>query len=81
MRTAVRFGLLYLLTLLFLFALGHRNQAEKAALARMEERLAKLQAEEEALRKEAWRSSRPLEVLEWAEQEGFIPMSQGRWAP
>jgi cell division protein FtsL len=80
-RTAVRFGLLYLLALLLLFALGHRNQMEKAALARMEARLAELQKEEEALLQEAWRASRPLRVLEWAKKEGFVPMSQGRWAP
>ncbi|GAA6756010.1 hypothetical protein QT17_04340 [Thermus sp. 2.9] len=81
MRAAVRFGLLYLLSLLLLFALGHRNQVEKAALARMEARLAELKAEEEALLRETWRASRPLRVLEWAEKEGFIPMSKGRWAP
>ncbi|GAA5334774.1 MULTISPECIES: hypothetical protein [Thermus] len=81
MRAAVRFGLLYLLALLLLFALGHHNQATQKELAKMQKRLAELQAEEEALLQEAWRASRPLRVLEWAKKEGFIPMSQGRWAP
>ncbi|MGC8875794.1 hypothetical protein [Thermus sp.] len=79
MRAALRFGLLYLLALLLLFAAGHRNQMEKARLARMEERLKHLKAQEESLLKEAWRLSQPHRVLEWAEKEGFVPMSRGRW--
>jgi len=78
-KSALRFGLLYLLALLLLFAAGHRNQLEKARLARMEERIDRLKAEEEALLKETWRLSQPHRVLEWAEKEGFVPMSRGRW--
>ena len=33
--TTLRFGLLYLLALLLVFAVGHRNQVEKAHLAKM----------------------------------------------
>jgi cell division protein FtsL len=80
-KSALRFGLLYLLALLLLFAFGHRNQVERAHLAEMEAQLKKLKAEEEALLKEAWRLGRPLRVLEWAEEEGFVPMSEGRWNP
>lgn len=81
MRAVWRFGLLYLLALLLLFALGHRNQVEKAHLAKMEKALKDLQAQEEALLKEGWALSQPLRVLEWAEKEGFVPMSEGRWNP
>ncbi|SDF03014.1 hypothetical protein SAMN04488243_12118 [Thermus arciformis] len=80
MKSALRFGLLYLLALLLLLAFGHRNQLERARLAQMEARLERLRAEENALLKETWRLSQPHRVLEWAEREGFIPLSQGRWA-
>ncbi|GGM92034.1 hypothetical protein GCM10007092_01270 [Thermus composti] len=81
MRVALRFGLLYLLSLLLLFALGHRNQMEKAALARLEDRLAQVQQQEADLLKQAYALGRPHRILEWARKEGFIPMSEGRWAP
>lgn len=81
MKALWRFGLLYLLGLLLVFALGHRNQVERLRLLRMEARLERLQAQEEALLKEAWRASQPLRVLEWAKRAGFVPMSQGRWGP
>ncbi|WP_243032025.1 hypothetical protein [Thermus altitudinis] len=77
--TALRFGLLYLLALLLVFALGHRNQLEKAHLAKMEEELAKLGIQEEALLKERWQATQPHRVLSWAKKEGFLPMSEGRW--
>lgn len=81
MRMVWRFGLLYLLALLLLFAAGHRNQMEKAQLKALEERLAQLERQEEALLQEGWRRSEPHRVLEWAKGQGFVPMSQGRWAP
>ena len=81
MRTALRMGLLYLLALLLLFALGHRNQVERTRLERMKAHLEALALKEEALLKEGWEAARPLRVLEWAEKRGLVPMSQGRWAP
>ncbi|TBH21582.1 hypothetical protein [Thermus thermamylovorans] len=79
MRTVWRFGLLYLLALLLVFALGHGNQMERARLQALKERLAALEAQEEALLREGWEATRPHRVLEWAEREGFVPMSRGRW--
>ena len=81
MRTALRMGLLYLLALLLLFALGHRNQMEKARLARLEAQLEALSQREEALLKEGREAAKPHRVLDWAKEQGFVPMSQGRWAP
>jgi cell division protein FtsL len=81
MRTALRMGFLYLLALLLLFALGHRNQVEKARLARLEAQLEALSQREEALLKEGWKAAKPHRVLDWAKEQGFVPMSQGRWAP
>lgn len=75
----LRFGLLYLLALLLVLALGHRNQMEKAHLAQMKEELARLKAREEALLKERWQATEPHRVLSWAREKGFVPMSQGRW--
>jgi cell division protein FtsL len=74
-------GFLYLLALLLLSALGHRNQMEKARLARLEAQLEALSQREEALLKEAWAAAKPHRVLDWAKEQGFVPMSQGRWAP
>ncbi|ALJ91066.1 hypothetical protein [Thermus aquaticus] len=81
MRTALRMGFLYLLALLLLFALGHRNQMEKARMARLEVQLEALSQREEALLKEGWEAAKPHRVLDWAKERGFVPMSQGRWAP
>jgi len=81
MRTALRMGFLYLLALLLLFALGHRNQMEKARLARLEAQLEALSQREEALLKEGREAAKPHRVLDWAKEQGFVPMSQGRWAP
>ncbi|WP_337845421.1 hypothetical protein [Thermus sp.] len=78
MRTALRFGFLYLLALLLLFALGHRNQAEQARLERLEARIQALKAEEARLLRARW-SVTPHRVLDWAEAHGLVPMSQGRW--
>ncbi|WP_038057082.1 hypothetical protein [Thermus amyloliquefaciens] len=77
--TALRFGLLYLLALLLVFTLGHRNQLEKAHLAWMEAEIARLRLQEEALLKERWRATLPHRVLSWAKRVGFVPMSEGRW--
>lgn len=78
--TTLRFGLLYLLALLLVLGLGHRNQMEKAHLAQMKEELARLKAREETLLKERWQATEPHRVLSWAREKGFVPMSQGRWA-
>lgn len=77
--TTLRFGLLYLLALLLVFALGHRNQLEKAHLSEMEKEIARLSAKEETLLKEGWQATQPHRVLSWAKKEGFVPMSEGRW--
>lgn len=79
MRAVLRLGLLYLLALLLLFAFGHRNQMERRALLGLEARIQTLAAEEEALTRAKWAQIRPLRLLDWAEAQGFIPMSQGRW--
>ncbi len=78
--TTLRFGLLYLLALLFVFAVGHRNQMEKAHLAEIKAELARLKAREETLLKERWQATEPHRVLSWAKEKGFVPMSRGRWA-
>ncbi len=74
-----RLGLAYLGLLLLLFALGHQNQVERQAIRGLEARLQALKLEEETLLKARWERAKPLSLLEWAEQKGFIPMSQGRW--
>ena len=74
-----RLGLVYLGLLLLLLGLGHKNQAERQALRGLEARLQAWKLEEEELLKSKGERSKPLSRLEWAEKEGFIPMSRGRW--
>ena len=80
MKAALRLGLIYWAVLLLVFALGHRNQVEKEANARLERELQALEAQKAALVREKWRLLRPERLLAWAEEEGFVPMSLGRWS-
>ena len=79
MKAALRLGLIYWAVLLLVFALGHRNQVEKEANARLERELQALEAQKAALVMEKWRLLRE-RLLAWAEEEGFVPMSLGRWS-
>ena len=78
MKAALRLGLIYWAVLLLVFALGHRNQVEKEANARLERELQALEAQKAALVMEKWRLLRTERLLAWAEEEGFVPMSLGR---
>ena len=49
MKAALRLGLIYWAVLLLVFALGHRNQVEKEANARLERELQALEAQKAAL--------------------------------
>ena len=80
MKAALRLGLIYWAVLLLVFALGHRNQVEKEANARLERELQALEAQKAALVMEKWRLRRPERLLAWAEEEGFVPMGLGRWS-
>ncbi len=80
MRTALRFGLLYWTALLLLLLLGSYNQNQRAQLEELQNRLEALEGEKAQLLKRLWDLEKPLRVLEWARKEGFIPMSEGRWA-
>ena len=80
MKAALRLGLIYWAVLLLVFALGHRNQVEKEANARLERELQALEAQKAALVMEKWRLLRPERLLAWAEEEGFVPKSLGRWS-
>lgn len=53
MKAALRLGLIYWAVLLLVFALGHRNQVEKEANARLERELQALEAQR---RPSSWRS-------------------------
>ncbi len=80
-RTALRWGFLYALGLILVAVMG-------AVSWREAERLEALQAQRQALAArvkelEAARAQAlsPAAILAWAEAQGFIPMSVGRWEP
>ena len=80
MKAALRLGLIYWAVLLLVFALGHRNQVEKEANARLERELQALEAQKAALVMENGRLLRPERLLAWAEDEGFVPRRLWRWS-
>lgn len=80
MKTVLRWGTVYLLLLTGLTALGHYNQQLNANLAALEQKEADLQQKETRLLLQRYQLTAPLALRAWAEANGFIPMSLGRWA-
>lgn len=79
MKTVLRWGTVYLLLLTGLTALGHYNQQLNANLATLEQKEADLQQKETRLLLQRYQLTAPLALRAWAEANGFIPMSLGRW--
>ncbi|MCS7068241.1 MAG: hypothetical protein RMK51_03745 [Meiothermus sp.] len=80
MKTVFRWGLVYLLLLSGLTALGHYNQQLSARLTALQAAEADRRQKETRLLLERYRLVSPLALQEWAEAHGYIPMSLGRWA-
>ncbi|WP_027881632.1 hypothetical protein [Meiothermus rufus] len=79
MRTAVKWGLMYWGLLLGLTALGHYNQQLNTQLRQLQAAEADLRRKETQLLLERYRMTSPLALREWAEANGYIPMSLARW--
>ena len=79
-RTAIRWGYIYLLTLLVLAGIGLVSQRQAAELRSYQARYQDLERErvELLVDYEARLSDRA--VARWAESHGMVPMSEGRWA-
>ncbi len=79
-RVALRWGYLYLVVLLLVSGLGLMAQKERMQLQDYRNRYAQLERDQAALLRdyEARLSNRA--VARWAESQGMVPMSEGRWA-
>ncbi len=80
MKTVLRWGLVYLLLLAGLTALGHYNQQLNAHLMALQATEADLRQKETRLLLQRYQLVSPLALREWAEANGYIPMSLARWA-
>ncbi len=79
-RVALRWGYLYLLLLLLVSGIGLVAQNERGQLREDRARFAQLEGERAELLQayEVRLSDRA--VARWAEAQGMVPMSEGRWA-
>jgi hypothetical protein len=76
----MRWGVVYVALVVGLTALGHYNQQQSAHLQALLKREADLRQKEVRLSLERYHLTSPLALLEWAEAQGYIPMSLGHWA-
>lgn len=79
MKTVLRWGMVYLLLLVGLTALGHYNQQLSARLVALQALEADLRRKETRLLLQRYQLTSPLALRTWAEANGYIPMSLGRW--
>lgn len=79
MKTVLRWGIVYLLSLVGLTALGHYNQQLNAKLTALQALEADLRQKETRLLLQRYQLTAPLALRTWAEANGYIPMSLGRW--
>ena len=79
MKTALRWGGVYVLMLILLIALGNHNLERGQALRQLQARQDRLQDETLRLTVERYQVLSPLSLRKWAEAKGFVPMSQGNW--
>jgi hypothetical protein len=79
MRIVLRWATAYLLFLTSLTVLGHYNQQLNAHLQALYAAEADRSRKETQLLLEQHRLLAPLALREWAEANGYIPMSLARW--
>lgn len=79
MKTVLRWSTVYLLLLTGLTALGHYNQQLSARLVTLQALEAELRQKETRLLLQRYQLIAPLALRSWAEDNGYIPMSLGRW--
>ena len=79
MRAALRRGLEYLLMHTGLTGLGHYNQQLNTRLAALQTKESNLRQKETWLLLQRYQLTAPLALRAWAEANGYIPMSLGRW--
>ncbi|GEM90535.1 hypothetical protein [Oceanithermus desulfurans] len=79
-RVALRWGYLYLVVLLLVSGLGLMAQKERMQLQDYRNRYAQLERDRAALLRDYQARLSNRAVARWAESQGMVPMSEGRWA-
>ncbi|WP_457633387.1 hypothetical protein [Oceanithermus desulfurans] len=79
-RVARRWGYLYLVVLLLVSGLGLMAQKERMQLQDYRSRYAQLERDRAALLRDYQARLSNRAVARWAESQGMVPMSEGRWA-
>ncbi len=79
MKTVLRWATVYLLLLTGLTVLGHYNQQLNTHLQALYSTEADRSRKETKLLLEHYQLVAPLALREWAEANGYIPMSLARW--
>ncbi len=79
MKTVLRWGMAYVLLLGGLTALGHYNQQLSTNLMALRAAEADRRQKETRLVLQRYQLVSPLALRQWAEANGYIPMSLARW--
>jgi len=79
MKTVLRWAIVYLFLLIGLTALGLYNHQLSSRLQALQTSEADLSRKETRLLLEQYRLVSPLALRQWAEANGYVPMSLAQW--
>lgn len=79
MKVVVRWGIAYLAILMGLTAFGYYNQQRQNALEHLRFEVSELERRQTRLTLQRYDLLSPLALRQWAEQNGYIPMSLAQW--
>lgn len=79
MKVVIRWGAAYLLLMMALTAFGYYNQQRLSALDDLKDNVAELERRETRLTLMRYDLLSPLALRQWAEKNGYVPMSLAQW--
>lgn len=79
MNKVLRWGSFYLLLLLIWAGVGALNQNQRLDIATLSEEKAELEQKHNLLLLGQLQQTSPHRLYRWARQQGYVPLSQGRW--
>lgn len=79
MSRVLRWGGIYLFLLLLWSGIGAYNQQQRQLLASLQDEKESLEQTYNLLIVNQVRQTSPHRLYGWARQQGFVPLSQGRW--
>ena len=77
--TAFRWGAFYLLGLLVVATLGYMEHNQQDQLASLEQTNQQILGELQTLQLEKIKEFGPGRIIQWAKQNGMIPLAEGHW--